>query len=243
MTENTTLMFLADHGDMLGEHGLWYKMSFREWSCRIPLIVHNPEKFKAARVTQPVAQVDVLPTLLSLAQEATGNAIPEPIDPLQGRTLLPLCKGNNPDPGHLTVSEYLAEGTGSPMLMLRSMGASGNYKYICCDTDPEQLFDLTADPDELVNLASLPEHGAVLEHFHQQALAHWDSSVLREKVVTDQRKRRKVSAALRIGRYKSWDYHPERNASEEYTRSHMDLTRFDYSSRYPRPAPFNPRWK
>ena len=57
MARNTTIIFTSDHGDMLGEYGLWYKMSFREWSSRIPMIVHSPGRFEARRVPQPVAQV------------------------------------------------------------------------------------------------------------------------------------------------------------------------------------------
>jgi choline-sulfatase len=66
---------------------------------------------------------------------------------------------------------------------------------------------------------------------------------VRAAVVHSQQRRRAVHAALRIGRYQGWDYNPERDASEEYTRSHMDLTRFDIISRFPRPPAFNPKWK
>ncbi len=67
MAKNTTVVFLADHGDMLGERGLWYKMSFFEGSCRIPLIVSQPSRFTPGRVQQAVSQVDILPTLVDLA--------------------------------------------------------------------------------------------------------------------------------------------------------------------------------
>ncbi len=62
-------------------------------------------------------------------------------------------------------------------------------------------------------------------------------------VIKDQKRRRAVHAALRIGRYQGWDFNPARNAAEEYTRSHMDLTRFDITSRFPRPPAFDPSWK
>ena len=52
-----------------------------------------------------------------------------------------------------------------------------------------------------------------------------------------------VHSALRLGRYQGWDFNPTRNAAEEYTRSHMDLTKFDITSRYPRPDTFKPKWK
>jgi choline-sulfatase len=233
MAQNTTIIFTSDHGDMLGEYGLWYKMSFREWSCRIPMIVHNPSRFEARRMPQPVAQVDVLPTLVDIAHEATGVSKPSVIDPLNGRSLLPLCNGDASQDPDACVSEYLGEGTGAPMLMIRR----GQYKYISCITDPDQLFDLQLDPNECRNLAA-DEPGEVLDAFRREASEYWDARALQQMVIADQKRRREVHAALRIGRYQSWDFNPPREASEEYTRSHMDLTRFDIISRYPRPVEF-----
>jgi choline-sulfatase len=69
--KNTIVLLLADHGDMLGERGLWYKMNFFEPACRIPLIVHAPGRFAARRVASSASLVDVLPTLCELAG---GNA-------------------------------------------------------------------------------------------------------------------------------------------------------------------------
>jgi choline-sulfatase len=235
MADNTTILFTADHGDMLGEFGLWYKMSFREWSNRIPLIVHQPRRFEPRRVAAPVAQVDVLPTLVDIAADAGVGQPPAPIDPLHGRSLLPLCDGDASKDPDACVSEYLGEGTAAPMLMIRR----GKYKYICCSTDPEQLFDLESDPLELHNLV---DH-ELLEGFRREAADYWDSEALRKTVIADQKRRRAVHAALRIGRYQGWDFNPARDASEEYTRSHMDLTRFDIVSRFPRPPAFNPKSK
>ena len=236
MAQNTTILFTSDHGDMLGEFGLWYKMSFREWSCRIPMILYRPGRFAARRVEQPVAQVDVLPTLVDIAHEGTGAQKPQPIDPLQGRSLLALCDGDAGHDPNACVSEYLAEGAGAPMLMIRR----GQYKYISCITDPDQLFDLKADPDECVNLAQV-DPGDTLAGFRQAAADYWDAEALQQTVIRDQQRRRAVHAALRIGRYQSWDFNPKRDASEEYTRSHRDLTRFDMTSRFPRPAPLRDR--
>jgi choline-sulfatase len=110
-------------------------------------------------------------------------------------------------------------------------------------TDPEQLFDLTTDPDEVTNLANESEHKEQLEAFRTQAANHWDAPALRQTIIADQRRRRAVHAALRVGRYESWDFQPGRDAANQYTRSHMDLTDFDTTSRYPRPPAFRPRWK
>jgi len=237
MSDDTTIIFTSDHGDMLGEYGLWYKMSFREWSNRIPMIVHRPDRYKPRRVEQPVAQVDVLPTLVDIAHEGTGAVKPDAIDPLHGRSLMPLCDGDASNDPNTCVSEYLGEGTGAPMLMIRR----GQYKYIACPTDPEQLFNLQEDPNELNNLAEQPSE--TLEDFRAEAADYWDVEQVKQAVIKNQQRRRAVHAALRIGRYQGWDFNPARDASEEYTRSHMDLTRHDIISRFPRPEPFEPKWK
>lgn len=137
------------------------------------------------------------------------------------------------------ISEYLAEGTSAPMLMIRD----GRYKYTCCPGDPEQLFDLRADPDERLNLAPDPAQSKRLASFRARAGPHWDVDAVRDAVLADQHRRRVLSGALRVGRYHSWDWQPRRDAAEEYTRGHLDLTELDVNSRFPRSAPFTPRWK
>jgi choline-sulfatase len=202
------------------------------------MIIHRPQRHQERRVVQPVAQVDVLPTLIDIAREGSGMSRPDAIDPLNGRSLIPLCDGDVSNDAGACVSEYLAEGTAAPMLMIRR----GQYKFISCITDPDQLFDLQADPDERDNLAQAGTTG-ILEDFRCEAENYWDAEALRGKVIDNQQRRRAVHAALRVGRYQAWDYDPPRDASEEYTRSHLDLTRFDITSRYPRPAAFKPKWK
>jgi choline-sulfatase len=151
--------------------------------------------------------------------------------------MLPLCDGDAANDPDCAISEYLAEGTGAPMLMIRR----GRYKFISCPTDPDQLFDLEADPNELNNLANAPEQSERLANFRAEAASHWDAEALRETVIRDQQRRRRIHAALCVGRYQSWDFQPTRDASSEYTRSHLVLTQFDLTSRFPRPKPFVPK--
>ena len=236
MEQNTLILFTSDHGDMLGEFGLWYKMSFREWSCRIPLIINQPSRLSARTVEVPVAHVDILPTLLDMAATSEESRS-ELIDPIDGQSLWPQCLGEPEDPKKTAVSEYLAEGANAPMLMIRD----GQYKYVSCSTDPELLFDLDSDPNELSNLANDPPSAELMQRFRTISDSHWDSEALKQEIIQDQNRRRKVHAALVKGQRSHWDYAPCRNASEEYTRSHMDLTQHDIFSRFPRPKPFNPR--
>jgi choline-sulfatase len=190
-------------------------------------------------VPQAVSQVDILPTLIDIVHNSNGTPKPEPIDPLDGRSLLPLCKGNDSEDPDICYSEYLGEGAKSPMLMIRK----GYLKYISCSDDPEQLFNLKTDPDERVNCIDDTRYTSQAEEFRMLAKSHWNSDKLREKIIADQIRRRRVHEALRIGKYESWDYQPYRDASNEFTRSHLDLTKFDISSRFPRPKPFLPKKK
>ena len=67
LSDDTIIMFTSDHGDMLGERGLWYKMSFMEHSARVPLIVYAPGRYDARRIAQPTSLLDIVPTLSDIA--------------------------------------------------------------------------------------------------------------------------------------------------------------------------------
>src|SRR3984893_928387 len=108
-SDNTVVMVLADHGDMLGERGLWYKMNFFEPACRIPLIVHAPGRFAPRRVVESASLLDVLPTL---AEIANGGAAPLYAAPIGGHSLLPALQGGR-GPGEV-IGEDLAEGDIAP---------------------------------------------------------------------------------------------------------------------------------
>ncbi len=144
--DNTIVMLFADHGDMLGERGLWYKMSFFEGSVRVPLLVRRPGH-RAGWVPGPVSHLDLAPTLLALAGVGEGEA------PGAGTSLVAAMDGTGPGPA-VVRGEYFAEGVHAPMVMVRR----DSLKYIRCEGDPDQLFDLDADPLELVKQASDPRH-------------------------------------------------------------------------------------
>lgn len=228
LSENTIIIFVADHGDMLGERGLWYKMSFFEWSARIPMIVHAPNRFTPHRVSQPVSLVDLLPTLTEIA---SPNSPPTYADRIDGHSLLPLLKGTKVDHPPPVYGEMLAEGTVAPLLMIRR----GQYKYIYCETDPEQLYNLDSDPNELNNLAHQSEYQDVRRTFQAEVMSQWDPPALHEQVLASQRRRRLVDQALRQGRHIPWEFQPFDDASRKYMRSHLDLNVLERTARYPSP--------
>ena len=220
--DDTIVILLADHGDMLGERGLWYKMNFFEPACTIPLIVHAPARFAARRVTESASLVDILPTLCELAGAAGDYATA-----LDGTSLVPQLNGA-PGTGEV-IGEYLAEGAIAPLVMIKR----GRYKFVHSPVDPDQLYDLAEDPDEVRNLAGVPEHAARVQEFAAEVAHRWDLAALREEVVASQRRRHLVDGALRKGRYTPWDFQPMRDASRLYVRNDQDLGDLEAMARFP----------
>jgi choline-sulfatase len=224
LAEDTIVLMTADHGDMLGERGLWYKMSWYENACRIPLIVAAPGQFRPHRVSEATSLVDLLPTLAEIAHD--GKA-PDYAAPLDGKSLLPHLSGTS---GHdEVIGEYLAEGAIAPLMMIRR----GGEKFVTTPTDPDQLFDLAQDRQERHNLAAEPAQAGRIAAYRAEAAERWNMAALREAVVASQRRRRMVAAALMTGTHTSWDFQPMRDAAVSYMRNHLLLDDLEYRSRLP----------
>ncbi len=160
---NTWIIFLSDHGDMLGDHHLWRKTYAYEGSARVPMIVRPPATCEALRgqVRREVVELrDVMPTFL----EAAGAAIPDSVD---GRSLLSLARGQRVEGwrpwlhgehdwcySHEQAMHYLTD---------------GNAKYIWFPyLGREQLFDLVADPGETRDLATSQAHAEQLTSWRRR---------------------------------------------------------------------------
>lgn len=195
LRENTVVIVTSDHGDMLGERGLWYKMSPFEQSARVPLIVNAPGRLEPRRVSQPVSLLDLLPTLVELSETA-------PV-PTEGRSIVGLSRGE-PVPPTDVVIEYLAEGLAAPQVTL----VRGRHKLVLCPGDPDQLYDLAADPWELHNVAGDPAVAQVYAEMRAELEARYDLDGLAGAVRESQRQRRLVQEALARGREAAWDYEP-----------------------------------
>ena len=212
--ENTVVVVTADHGDMLGERGLWYKMNFFEQSARVPLIMSGPGVVHG-EAANACSLIDLLPTFVEMA--GGGDSLyGEPID---GRSLAPMARGEN-DPVSEAIGEYCAEMTPYPVFMIRR----GPLKYIHCDPDPPQLYDLSADPQEKVNAAADPRYREAASAFAAEVAGRWDSERLRRDVIATQKSRRALHAAMESGAGEPWDYDPPSDASQQYVRNHMDWT-------------------
>jgi choline-sulfatase len=213
MSDDTIVVFTADHGDMLGERGLWYKMNFFEHSARVPLIINSPRLFAPDRLSTPATLVDIAPTLV-------GFAGVDPAPQFDGASLVSFV--SRPDPGRTVVGEYLGEGAIAPIFMIRR----DRWKFVWSEPDPPQLYDLDADPTEIVNLAKSGDHvdqAETVAAFTAEVFERWDPAVIDQQVRDNQRARADVDRALRQGRFHAWDFQPMSDATEQYMRNHLDL--------------------
>jgi choline-sulfatase len=223
--EDTVVILTSDHGDMLGERGLWYKMSLLEGSARVPLVVSAPSLFEPGRVSTAVSTMDLLPTLVGILRDGD---VPGIVGQLDGQSLLPLLTGEPSDRDTVT-AEYLAEGAIAPIVMVRR----GDLKLIHSPTDPDLLFDVTQDPLERNNLAQDPSFADHLAALKAEVAARWDLPTIDREVRESQQRRMAVVRALGMGAETSWDFSPPYDASRRYVRNYMDLGDLERMARYP----------
>ena len=222
--ENTVVILTSDHGDMQGERGLWYKMSFYEGSARVPLVVSAPGRFEPSRVASPVSTMDLLPTLVGIA----GGDDEAAAEDLDAESLMPLLRGDHDD-RDVVVGQYLAEGAIAPIVMYRR----GSWKLIHSPADPDQLFHLPDDPWERINRAEDPAAAEILAELRAEVAARWDLERIDAEVRESQRRRRIVGEAHARGRQPEWDYAPPYDAAHRYIRNHADLGDLEATARYP----------
>ena len=158
LTSDTRIVYSSDHGDNLGARGFWGKSTMYEESAGIPLILSGADIPKNAVCDTPVTLVDLFPTII----EGAG-ALPHADDQdLPGESLFAIANGAKRKANIL--SEYHAAGAATGSYMTRV----GKYKFMYYVGMPAMLFDLEADPEELVDLATNPAYKDVLQQCEQE---------------------------------------------------------------------------
>jgi choline-sulfatase len=224
LDKDTIIVFSGDHGDMLGERSLWYKMSWFENSSRVPMIINGPG-IAPKQVKESVSTMDLLPTFVDLA----GGQLDERL-PLDGSSLHDYLVSDKPGRDEV-FGEYMGEGTVTPTYMIRRH----QWKFTYSMADGPQLFNLVEDPQELNDLAvsTEPHNQKILSNFMAEASEKWNFTKIHNDTLLSQRMRQLAKSALQIGRQESWDYQPPPQDKDRYIRSHIPLDELERRARFP----------
>lgn len=144
--KNTLFIYTSDHGESLGEHGLWLKNNLYDVANRVPLVMAGAGLPENVRISTPVGHIDIVATMLELAGSDAFNK-------LRGKSLLPLLKGESTGGPQFAFSESHSEGNCTGSFMIRK----GDWKYIHFTWYSDLLFNVAKDPGEFNNLIDKPE--------------------------------------------------------------------------------------
>jgi choline-sulfatase len=135
--DETLVIYSSDHGDHLGDHGLWQKCNLLDSCARVPLLIAGPGVPAGHKIDTPVNHLDISPTILT----AMGCSVPEE---MRGQDLLALTGRADEETGRAVFGEYHGPGAVTGEFMVRQ----GPWKYIHYEGMRPQLFDLQNDPGE-----------------------------------------------------------------------------------------------
>ncbi|MDP6108309.1 MAG: sulfatase-like hydrolase/transferase, partial [Candidatus Brocadiia bacterium] len=176
LADNTIVIYTSDHGEMAGEHGMWWKSSFYEGSASVPLIVSAPGRFaEGARMANITNLIDLGPTMADLAGA-------DPIPGVDGRSLAPVLRGEATEWLDETFSEHYPSQGLPPTRMIRS----GPWKLTHFEGERPQLFNLDDDPDEWSDLGEDPAHADVRERLQARVLEGWSGEHMEQTLAARQ---------------------------------------------------------
>lgn len=183
LDKNTIIIFTADHGEMMGERGMWYKQHFFEWASKIPLIIYAPNRFKPSKINKNVSLINLLPTFIDIVTDGKASELLN--QEIDGQSLYPSLQGLDDNLDDVAISEFAADGSTGPSKMIKK----GNYKYMYLEGVDELLYDLKTDPDEIKNLINEPLYAEIAEELRLIAFKNWDPNILKKIIQKDQERR------------------------------------------------------
>jgi choline-sulfatase len=177
--ENTRIIYTSDHGEMLGEHGCWWKSVMYESAVAVPLIVAGPDVPAGKLVSTNAMLVDVFPSII----EAVGAEFAPEDAGLPGESLFRLAReGDRP---RTAFSEYHAIFSPSGIFMIRN----ARHKYVHYVGYPPMLFDLVTDPDETRDVAGDPNHADALADCERELRLIANPEAVDRRARADQQRR------------------------------------------------------
>lgn len=208
--DNTIVVFAADHGEMMGERGMWFKQHFFEWASRVPFIVHSPARFKPQRISQNISLIDLMPTLLDCATDGEFNQYATPID---GQSLVPALHGDTDSLADVAISEFAADGSTGPSRMVKR----GRWKLMWLEGVDTLLYDVEADPNETTNLADDQAHTEIRAELEALLFDGFNPQQLIETISVSQRQRLQIHRAT--GGEPTWVNIVRTDDNERYIRN------------------------
>ncbi len=201
LAENTLIIYSSDHGDQMGEHGLWMKRTFYEASVKVPAILSWPGALpEGVQCNRVLSSLDLNATMLA----AVGAP---PLPNARGRSVLELVRQPDTEWEDLAISEYCTY-EGCLHRMIRRDEWKLNYYH---GQEP-QLFNLADDPDELLDHAQDASCQEIREQLTAEVLADWDPEAVAEKMAqkrTDLEIIRAWAAHTKPKDRCRWDRRPE----------------------------------
>ncbi len=187
--DDTVVIFLSDHGEMLGERGMWFKSHFFEPALRVPFVIYDPRHPIPRRIGEPVSLLDLFPTIADISGV---ESFPWHSSQFSGQSQLPSMAGeeSGEDTQRPVFAEYLGEGAMEPIVMVRR----GGYKLIASARSPQQLFHTAIDADETTNL--IGRGLAVEDQLRSLLESSWDLNALEDDVLQSQQNRNFTRTAL-----------------------------------------------
>lgn len=231
LRDNTAIFFIADHGEMMGERGMWFKQCFWESSARIPLVASIPGAPANRRIGSVVSLVDMLPTWLELSGDTTCTVNAE----LDGTSLVPMLWCQHGQSNDIAICDYYGVGPCVPTRMVRR----GPLKYIYTHGYPELLFDLAADRNELSNLAGSGDLHEQQTELKRICMQNWNPDELCDRIILSQRQRRLIASTP--GEHPSWDYVARLGDEARFVRAD-GVDRTKSRMRLPFKEPVPPDW-
>ena len=152
--DRTCILFTSDHGDNLGQHGMYQKMEMYEEAVNVPFVIKVPGE-QPGIVREVISHLDIRPTFCELAGIEPGEG--------DGVSLLSTVRSKKGEEERIVYSQY----SGNPSYgTIRRAAISGRYKYVYDSLHEHELYDLWNDPQEMKNVAGEVEYREVLEKMH-----------------------------------------------------------------------------
>ncbi len=203
LARNTLVIYTSDHGEQVGEHGLWWKQTFYEQSARVPAILSWPGVLPAStRCAHVASSLDLAATML--------DALGAPLLPASdGRSLLPVLRDQAAPWRDEALCEYCTDNG-----VLSRMIRAGDWKLSYYHGMPPQLFNLATDPGEMHDRAEDPTVRSLRDDLVARVLDGWDpqriAAVMAAKLTDSQLLERWARATQPADAYR-WPMRPEMN--------------------------------